>query len=178
MSRPAAGWPKSTAAYTRITMARLSGERSPSRAHDEPPIRYRAVNRAVRSGAELDTRLRSARPIPAETRDATHTHPDHTGAGLSPGCRAVELSRLRRGAVEALSRRCRGLACRACRVTVEFLSSLSSLTPCACGRRVLSRSVEVCRVAVELSSNVELMNSCLAVEPGNACKHSDSHSSA
>ena len=37
------------------------------------------------------------------------------------------------------------------------------------GCRGLSRSVEVCR-AVELSSNVELLNSCLAVEPGNACR--------
>ena len=82
------------------------------------------------------------------------------------------LSRRCRGAVEALSRRCRGLACRACRVTVEFLSILcSSLTsPCAWA----SSSVEVCRGlsstcscrAVELSGNVELMNSCLAVEPG------------
>ena len=94
-------------------------------------------------------------------------------------CRAVEApSRRCRGAVEALSRPCLSSLLSYCRVTVEFLSSLSSLTPCASGRRVLSRSVEVCRVAVELSSNVELLNSCLAVEPGNAYKHSDSHSSA
>ena len=33
--------------------------------------------------------------------------------------------------------------------------------------RALSSSVEFCR-AVQLSSNVELLNSCLAVEPGNA----------
>ena len=42
-------------------------------------------------------------------------------------------------------------------------------------RRVLSSSVEFCRavdMAVELSSNVELMNSCLAVEPGNAYAYS------
>ena len=74
-------------------------------------------------------------------------------------------------AVEAPSRRCRaccrGLACRA-------LSSLSRLTPCAGA----SSFVEVCRGlssscrAVELSSNVELMNSCLAVEPGNAYAYS------
>ena len=41
--------------------------------------------------------------------------------------------------------------------------------------RGLSRSVEVCRAvrAVELeSSNVELMNNCLAVEPGNAYAYS------
>jgi hypothetical protein len=37
--------------------------------------------------------------------------------------------------------------------------------------RGLSRSVEFCR-AVELSSNVELLNSCLAVEPGNAYAYS------
>ena len=100
---------------------------------------------------------------------------------LSPGCRAgraVEASsRHCRGAVEALSRRCRGAvealpvepvellssSCRACR-------AMSSLTPCAWA----SSSVEVCRGlsstcscrAVELSGNVELMNSCLAVEPG------------
>ena len=81
-------------------------------------------------------------------------------------CRAVEApSRRCRGAVEVLSRCCRGLACRACRVPVESLSSLSSLTPCAWASRSvevcrgLSRSVEVCRglssscrVAVELSS--------------------------
>ena len=100
--------------------------------------------------------------------------PRGPGRRLSPGCRAVELSRLRRGTVEVLSRRCRGLACRACRDTVKFLSSLSSLTPCTWA----SSSVEVCRGlssscrAVELSSNVELMNSCLAVEPGNAYAYS------
>ena len=49
---------------------------------------------------------------------------------LSPGCRAVELSRLRRGTVEALSRRCRG--------AVEALSR-----PC------LSSLSSYCRVPVE-----------------------------
>ena len=49
---------------------------------------------------------------------------------------------------------------------------MSRLTPCAgCVEfcRVLSSSVEFCRavdMAVELSSNVELLRSCLAVEPG------------
>ena len=45
--------------------------------------------------------------------------------------------------------------------------------------RGLSRSVESSCRAVELSSNVELMNSCLAVEPGNAyalvCSEKASH---
>ena len=56
---------------------------------------------------------------------------------LSPGCRAVELSRLRRGAVEALSRRCRGAVealsrpclsslSSSCRVPVEPVEFLSS----------------------------------------------------
>ena len=91
---------------------------------------------------------------------------------LSPGCRAVELSWLRRGAVEALSRRCRGAVealsrpCLSslssyCRVPVEPVEPDSvrlgvqvcrglsrSVEVC----RGLSRSVEVCRVAVELSS--------------------------
>ena len=38
---------------------------------------------------------------------------------LSPGCRAVELSRLRRGAVEALSRPCLSSLSSSCRVPVE-----------------------------------------------------------
>ena len=80
--------------------------------------------------------------------------------------RAVEpwLSSCR--AVEAPSRRCRA-CCRGLHASCRALSSLSRLTPCAGA----SSSVEVCRGlssscrAVELSSNVELMNSCLAVEP-------------
>ena len=60
-------------------------------------------------------------------------------------CRAVEApSRHCRGAVEALSRPCLSSLSSYCRVPVEFLSSLSSLTPCAWA----SSSVEVCR-AVE-----------------------------
>ena len=51
------------------------------------------------------------------------TKPSSSRRRLSPGCRAVELSRLRRGAVEALSRYCRG-AVKALPVElVEFLSS-------------------------------------------------------
>ena len=61
---------------------------------------------------------------------------------LSPGCRAVELSRLRRGAVEALSRRCQG--------TVEALSR-----PC------LSSLSSSCRAPVE---PVEADSICLSVE--------------
>ena len=87
---------------------------------------------------------------------------------LSPGCRAVELSRLRRGAVEPVVEDLPVEPCRA-------LSSLSRLTPCAGA----SSFVEVCRglssscrAVHELSSNVELMNSCLAVEPGNAYAYS------
>ena len=79
---------------------------------------------------------------------------------LSPGCRAVELSRLRRGAVEALSRRCRGAvealsrpclssSCRACRGLsrlVEACRGLSRLrTPCAYPCAGASSSVEFCR---------------------------------
>ena len=113
---------------------------------------------------------------------------------LSPGCRAVELSRLRRAAVEAavegLSRPCLSSLSSSCRVAPwsscrarRGKSRGTRLTACA----GVSRSVEFCRDlcrAVELSSNVELLNSCLAVKPGNAyayslcMKHSDSHSSA
>ena len=93
-------------------------------------------------------------------------------------------------AVEAPSRHCRGAVEALCRGAVEALpvSSLSSycrvpvepVEPDSMRLGVLefclSRSVEVCRVqAVELcraSSNVELMNSCLAVEPGNAYAYS------
>ena len=91
---------------------------------------------------------------------------------LSPGCRAVELSRLRRGTVEALSRPCLSSLSSYCRVPVEPVEPDSMrLGVEFC--RGLSRSVEqVCRVAVELSSNVELMNSCLAAEPGNAYAYS------
>ena len=65
---------------------------------------------------------------------------DHGGAtrrrapramNLSPGCRAVELSRLRRAAVEAVVEALPVEPCRACRVAVEVLSSLSRLTACA-----------------------------------------------
>ena len=66
---------------------------------------------------------------------------------LSPGCRAVELSRLRRGAVEALSRPCLSSLC-----PVEFLSS-------SCRGPVEFVEVEVCR---GLSRSVEL-SSCRAV---------------
>ena len=92
-------------------------------------------------------------------------------------CRAVEApSRHCRGAVEALSRRCRGLACRApwsslssyCRVPVEPVEPDSMRL----GVEVCRGLSSSCRVAVELSSNVELMNSCLAVEPGNAYAYS------
>ena len=38
---------------------------------------------------------------------------------LSPGCRAVELSRLRRAAVEVLSRPCLSSLSSSCRVAVE-----------------------------------------------------------
>ena len=125
------------------------------------------------------TRAGAALPAPPDGPAGFFVEPWHLSS-----CRAVEApSRRCRGAVEALSRCCRGLACRACRVTVEFLSSLLSLTPCAWASssvevcRGLSRSVEVCRGlsscrAVELSSNVELLNSCLAVEPGNAYAYS------
>ena len=115
------------------------------------------------------TRAGAALPAPPDGPAGFFVEPWHLSS-----CRAVEApSRRCRGAVEALSRCCRGLACRACRVTVELLSSLSSLTPCAWA----SGSVEVCRGlsscrAVELSSNVELLNSCLAVEPGNAYAYS------
>ena len=74
------------------------------------------------------------RPPTADTRRPHQT----TGTGeFEPwlsSCRAVE----------ALSRRCRGAVEALPVEPVELLSSLSSLTPCACGR-VLSRSVEVCR---------------------------------
>jgi hypothetical protein len=87
---------------------------------------------------------------------------------LSPGCRAVELSRLRRAAVEAavevLSRPCLSSLSSSCRVAVEWLSNPSRQVEADSMRRC----VEVCRGlsrSVELSSNVELLNSCLAVEP-------------
>ena len=83
---------------------------------------------------------------------------------LSPGCRAVELSRLRRGAVEALSRYCRGAVEALPVEPVEFLSSscrepVEPVEPdsMCLGVEVcrgLSRSVEVCRV----------LSSCRAVE--------------
>ena len=68
---------------------------------------------------------------------------------MSPGCRAVELSRLRRGAVEPVV--------EALPVEpVELLSSLSRLTPCA--------GLSSCREAVEFLSSfsveaVEFMSS-------------------
>jgi hypothetical protein len=71
---------------------------------------------------------------------------------LSPGCRAVELSRLRRGAVEPVV--------EALPVEpVELLSSLSRLTPCA--------GLSSCREAVEFLSSfsveaVEFMSSVLS----------------
>ena len=97
-------------------------------------------------------------------------------------CRAIEApSRHCRGAVEAL---CRGAVDRPClsslssycRVPVEPVEPDSKMRLGRVLEFCLSRSVEVCRVqAVELcraSSNVELMNSCLAVEPGNAYAYS------
>ena len=84
---------------------------------------------------------------------------------LSPGCRAVELSRLRRGAVEpvveGLSRPCLSSLVE----PVEFLSSLSRLTPCACAS-------SSCRAVEFLSSfSVEAVELCavecaVELEPG------------
>ena len=100
----------------------------PPRAHSTPTHRTAPLPRSTkvlstRSLGQLNFASEQHRLIPPSSRE------------LSPGCRAVKLSRLRRGAVEALSRRCRGLACRACRVPVEFLSSLSR----ACRAGTLSR---------------------------------------
>ena len=82
---------------------------------------------------------------------------------LSPGCRAVELSRRCRGAVEALSRRC-----------LSSLSSLSSLTPCAWASRSVEVSRQVCRTVdcVELYMYVELSSctSCRAVIELSSCR--------
>ena len=97
---------------------------------------------------------------------------------LSPGCQAVELSRLRRGAVEALSRYCRGAVEALPVEPVEFLSSscrepVEPVEPDSMRLGVevcrgLSRSVEVCRglsrsveVCRGLSRSVEV---CQAVE--------------
>ena len=101
----------------------------------------------------------------SHTSGTTGIHPTWTEAStqrnpglpiphrLSPGCRAVELSRLRRGAVEpvveAMSRPC-----------LSSLSSLSRLTPCA--------GLSSCREAVEFLSSfsveaVEFMSSAAVV---------------
>ena len=70
------------------------------------------------------------------------------GGGLSPGCRAVELSRLRRGTVEALSRPCLSSLSSYCRVSVEPVDPDS-----------MCLGVEFCR---GLSRSVD--SSCRAVE--------------
>ena len=72
--------------HERITMARLSGERSPSRGTTS---RLSAIELSgAEAGAELDTRLRSSHP----RRLATHTwHPDHRR--VRRGSLSVEASR-------------------------------------------------------------------------------------
>ena len=86
-----------------------------------------------------------------------------SAARLSPGCRAVELSRLRRGAVEALSRPCLSSLSSYCRVLVEPVepdSMCLGVEVC----RGLSRSVEVCR-GLSSSCRAILSSSCrVAVE--------------
>ena len=73
---------------------------------------------------------------------------------LSPGCRAVELSRIRRAAVEAavegLSRPCLSSLSSSCRVAVEPVEP--DCMRDAPGRRGLSRSVEL--------SSCRAMSSC------------------
>ena len=96
------------------------------------------------------------------------------GRALSPapGCRAVELSRLRRGAVEPVVEV----------LPVEPVEPVEADSMCRCVE--LSRTVEKlssCRAVerVELLSTaverVELLNSCLAVEPGNAYAYTQYH---
>jgi len=72
---------------------------------------------------------------------------------LSPGCRAVELSRLRRAVVEAVVEALPVEPCRACRVPVEFLSSPVEADYMWRRVELLSRAVEGCRVS--MSSYVE-----------------------
>ena len=52
-------------------------------------------------------------------RAMAHDEEQEWHSALSPGCRAVELSRLRRAAVEVLSRPCLSSLSSSCRVAVE-----------------------------------------------------------
>ena len=106
-----------------------------------------------------------------------------TGAFLSPGCRAVELSRLRRAVVEAVVEALPVEPCRALSSLSSSCRAPSRLTTCGGASsccRGLSRAVEFlcrgCRKAVELCRVC-----CRAREWHVALlfcmKHSDSHSS-
>jgi hypothetical protein len=103
--------------------------------------------------------------------------------GLSPGCRAVELSRLRRAVVEAVVEALPVEPCRALSSLSSSCRAPSRLTTCGGASsccRGLSRAVEFlcrgCRKAVELCRVC-----CRAREWHVALlfcmKHSDSHSS-
>ena len=117
-------------------------------------------------------RTRGSGEAASAERAGLDYNPINTRIRSSPGCascaRAVE-GRSARGAVEALSERsrgCQGLACRACRVPVEFpvefsssecrqvssrLSSLSkpvkAETPCAWGVEYYCRVLSSCRAS-------------------------------
>jgi hypothetical protein len=102
----------------------------------------------------------ATRPSPVRMYPACLLHIRYIS--LSPGCRAVELSRLCRGSVEPLSRPLSRPCLSSLVEPVEFLSSLSRLTPCAgassCCRGLSSFSVEArgCRVMSECAVELQL----------------------
>ena len=115
----------------------------PPRAHSTPTHRTAPLPRSTKV---LSTR--SLGQLNFATCSEQHRLIPPSSRELSPGCRAVKLSRLRRGAVEPVVEALPVEPCRA-------LSSLLRLTPCAGA----SRSVEVCQ---GLSRSVEL-SSCRAM---------------
>ena len=128
-----------------------------------PPVREMRRSPLSHNLRERDGKRRGPRPWQSDKNSQRPAASD-----LSPGCRAVELSRLRRGAVEALSRRCRG-AVEALPVEVSSLSSLSSscracrglsrLTPCAWASSSC-RGLSSCPCCCRAVESCRAMSSC------------------